>query len=66
MNIKSFRDKSVTRSSQKNKFILKGKTVVYIDWANMHGWEITLKHEIDIERLFAYGYITLISVALNV
>ena len=28
--------------------------MVYIDWANVHGWEISLKQEIDIDRLFAY------------
>ena len=36
------------------RLILKGKTAVYIDWANVHGWEMSLKREIDTEQLFAY------------
>lgn len=28
--------------------------MAYIDWANVHGWEGSLKREIDIDRLFAY------------
>lgn len=44
----------MTQSSQKKKFILKGETIAYIDWANVHGWETSLKHEIDIEHLIAY------------
>ncbi|MBI3442649.1 MAG: NYN domain-containing protein [Candidatus Sungbacteria bacterium] len=34
--------------------ILKGEAVVYIDWANVHGWEGSLKCKIDIAHLFAY------------
>lgn len=33
--------------------ILKGAAIVYIDWANVHGWEKSLKREIDIANLFA-------------
>jgi len=33
---------------------LKGKAAAYIDWANVHGWEKTLKREIDAANLFAY------------
>lgn len=36
------------------QFHLKGKTAAYIDWANVHGWEKTLKHEIDPTKLFSY------------
>ena len=40
------------------KLVLKGRAIAYIDWANVHGWELSLKREIDIGRLFAYlkGY----------
>ena len=41
-------------TNQKKKFILKGETIAYIDWANVHGWENSLKREIDIDRLFTY------------
>lgn len=33
---------------------LKGKTAVFVDWANVHGWEEKLKWEIDLERLYQY------------
>lgn len=35
-------------------FIFKGEAVVYIDWANVHGWEKSLKRKIDITALFAH------------
>lgn len=40
------------------KLLLRGKAVVFIDWANVHGWEKTLKQDISIEKLFSYlsGY----------
>ena len=44
----------------KNSFItmkhllLKGKTVVYADWANVYGWRSSLKREVDARKLFAY------------
>ena len=44
----------MTQPSQKKKLILKGGAVAYIDWANVHGWETSLKREIDIDYLFAY------------
>lgn len=44
----------MTQSPQKKRFILKGEAIAYIDWANVHGWAISLKREIDIDRLFAY------------
>ncbi len=33
---------------------LKGKTAVFIDWANVHGWESKLKQEIDLKKLFKH------------
>lgn len=36
------------------KFILKGQAAVFIDWANVHGWEKSLKHEIDARKIFSY------------
>lgn len=34
--------------------ILKGKAIVFIDWANVYGWKKSLKREIDAEKLFRY------------
>ncbi|MBU1031483.1 NYN domain-containing protein, partial [Patescibacteria group bacterium] len=31
---------------------LRGKTAVYIDWANVHGWKKSLKKEVDPKKLF--------------
>lgn len=36
------------------KFILKGKTVVFIDWANVYGWKKSLKKEVDPRKLHKY------------
>lgn len=36
------------------KLRLRGKTAVFIDWANVHGWKRSLKQEIDLKKLFAY------------
>lgn len=33
------------------RFILKGKTAVFVDWANVHGWEEKMKWEIDLDKL---------------
>lgn len=33
---------------------LKGKTAVFIDWANVHGWEKSLKKDIDQQKLYKY------------
>lgn len=43
---------------QFKKLLLKGKAVVFIDWANVHGWERSLKRSINIQKLFSYlaGY----------
>lgn len=39
---------------EKKRFTLKGKTVVFIDWANVYGWTKSLRHEVDAEKLFSY------------
>lgn len=33
---------------------LKGRAAVYIDWANVHGWEEKLKWEVDLKELYKY------------
>lgn len=33
---------------------LRGKTAVFIDWANIHGWQKSLKNKVDLKKLFAY------------
>lgn len=33
---------------------LKGKTAVFIDWANIYNWKKSLKEKIDLKKLFAY------------
>lgn len=33
---------------------LVGKTAVFVDWANVHGWEKSLKREIGVEKLLHY------------
>lgn len=33
---------------------LKGKTAVFIDWANVHGWEKSLKKDVDPKKLYLY------------
>ncbi len=38
----------------KKKIILKGKTAVFIDWANVYGWEKSLKSEINISVIYEY------------
>jgi len=38
----------------KSKLILKGKTAVFIDWANVYGWKKSLKYEIDPKKLYKY------------
>jgi uncharacterized LabA/DUF88 family protein len=42
------------QSEKFKRFRLKGKAIVFIDWANVHGWEKSLKQEIDPATLFAY------------
>lgn len=36
------------------RIILKDKTAVFIDWANVYGWKKSLKSEIDISVLYRY------------
>jgi len=36
------------------RLTLRGKTTVYIDWANVHGWEKSLKRDVDTAKLFEY------------
>lgn len=33
---------------------LKGKTAVYIDWANVYGWKKSLKKEVNPQKLYKY------------
>lgn len=33
---------------------LRGKTAVYVDWANVYGWRKSLKAEVDPKRLYDY------------
>jgi|SRR3989338_1339875 len=40
--------------TQYKKLILRGKAIAFIDWANVYGWEKSLKREINIEKLFHY------------
>ncbi len=40
-----------------NKFLrlrLKGKTAVFIDWANVYGWKKSLKKEVNLNKLYKY------------
>jgi len=43
---------------QFKRIIIHGKAAVFVDWANVHGWEKTLKSDIDPKKLFSYlsGY----------
>ena len=36
------------------RLLLKGKSIVFIDWANVYGWTKSLKREIDPDKLFEY------------
>jgi len=33
---------------------LKGKTAVFVDWANVYNWKDSLKKEVDLKKLFIY------------
>ncbi|MBI3559278.1 NYN domain-containing protein, partial [Candidatus Gottesmanbacteria bacterium] len=33
---------------------LRGQTAVFVDWANVHGWQKSLKKKVDLKKLFAY------------
>lgn len=39
---------------QFKKIIIRGKAAVFVDWANVHGWEKTLKRDINLEKIFSY------------
>lgn len=41
-------------NNKKLKLKLKGKTAIFIDWANVHGWESKLKWKVDLKKLFKY------------
>lgn len=36
------------------RLLLKGKTAVFIDWANVYSWKESLKWEVDPKKLFSY------------
>src|SRR3989338_8865055 len=40
--------------TQYKKLILRGKAIVFIDWANVYGWEKTLKRSINPKKLYDY------------
>lgn len=40
--------------NQFKKIIIRGKASVFIDWANVYGWEKTLKRDINPEGIFYY------------
>src|SRR3989344_7083936 len=48
------------------KLLLRGKAVVFVDWANVHGWEKNLKRPIDSGKIFLYlsGYKEIESIRL--
>ena len=46
--------KMENNSGKFKRFILKGDAITFVDWANVHGWEKSLKREIDPAALFAY------------
>lgn len=39
---------------QEKIFKLKGKTTVFIDWANVYNWKKSLKREVDPKKLYKY------------
>jgi len=40
--------------NEKFKFILKEKTAIFVDWANIYGWKKSLKKEVDPKKLYKY------------
>lgn len=40
--------------NEKIELKLRGKTAVFIDWANVYGWRKSLKKEIDPKKLYKY------------
>lgn len=45
---------SDNQNKQFKRLQLRGKTVAYIDWANVYGWSKSLKREIDPQKLYDY------------
>ena len=43
-----------THNEQFKKLIIRGKAVVFVDWANVHGWEKSLKKDISPNKLFTH------------
>lgn len=39
---------------EKFRFNLRGKTCVFIDWANVYGWKKSLKKEVNPKKLYKY------------
>jgi len=46
--------KTRAKATKKLFLKLKGKSAVYIDWANVHGWAKTLKKEVEVRQLYKY------------
>lgn len=44
--------KGKTQKTAQFKLKLKGKTAVFVDWANVYNWKDSLKWEIDLQKLF--------------
>ena len=42
------------KAKEEFKFRLSGKTLVVVDWANVHGWSKSLKWNVGIGELFSY------------
>ena len=42
------------KTKEYKRLLLKGKTAVFIDWANVYGWSKSLKREIDPAKLLAH------------
>ncbi len=44
----------INKEKEKFRFRLSGKTLVVVDWANVHGWSKSLKWNVGIGELFSY------------
>src|SRR3989338_5155781 len=51
---KTSREMEMENEKQFKKLLIKGKCVVFVDWANVHGWEKSLRQFVDIRKLFSY------------
>lgn len=56
----------LAEKKQSKRMIIRGRAAVFVDWANVHGWEKTLKLEIDARKVFLYlsGYQEIKSIRL--